>query len=368
MNPEHLPGAPATSWPETRSPAMRDDLAGHPNTPRSALASAGNAETKAIAVLGYRSALGAEVCRALAASGYEVRRAGGGPCEHRQRSPRRPDEVAPLGRAACPGSALVVVSELTLPVGALRSLRRRRQKRRLCRWADEVARLARGSGATTFVGLSSAFISGSQIHGQFGPSRAVKPPAETAGALAVEAAAERFSDLGGQSIVLRLGWPYGAGDRLTRHVIGAGSRGWQVLDGPPGTRVPTIEISDAAMAAVAALRAPAGSYDVTDGHSRTQQELTDAIAAGFGRELHPLCDRRWGNGRLFGQSRRLDVTAFRSITGWRPRVADAAEQFAELARTWRRASTRQWRRSRSPRRTPAEEWSGPSARSGNDRP
>lgn len=261
-----------------------------------------------VAVLGQESPLGAEVCRMVAASGYRLR---------------------PAGSKA---SALIIASELAVPAGPLVSRLRRRRAAQRCRQLVGAAHLARDRGAVRLVGLSSAFIFGR--HADMGSDRSWMwgAPPETAEALAVEAAAETFTELGGASVVLRLGWTYGRADRMTRRILAAGARGWQLLDGPPGIGVPTVEISDAAAAAVAALSAPQGRYYVTDGRPRTQAELTKTIQAALGRELHPLADVHWGHGPLFGSHRPIDGSEFRQVTGWRPRYPDAAERLGQLCR------------------------------------
>jgi len=192
----------------------------------------------------------------------------------------------------------------------------------------EVARQGWAGGATTLVALSSALLYGPAAD----DSRWLDPPPETAEAQAAEAAAEAFSGLGGRSVVLRLGWPYGHGDRLTWQVLRAAGKGWQLLDGPVGAFVPTVEISDAATAAVAALDMPPGSYDVTDRVPRAQWELSDALAAGLERPLFPLYDPRWGYGRLLGASPPLRGTAFAAAADWRPVHPDAAVRFYGLGR------------------------------------
>jgi len=261
-----------------------------------------------VAVLGQESPLGAEVCRMVTASGYRLRPAG--------------SET----------SALIIASELAVPAGPLVSRLRRRRAARRCRQLVSAAHLARDRGAVRLVGLSSAFLFGRHTALASDRSWTWAAPAETADALAVEAAAETFTELGGASVVLRLGWTYGRADRVTRRILAAGARGWQLLDGPPGIRVPTVEISDAAAAAVAALSAPTGLYYVTDGHPRTQGELTGTIQAGLGRQLHPLADARWGHGPLFGHHRRVDGSEFRLVTDWRPRYPDAADRLGQLCR------------------------------------
>jgi nucleoside-diphosphate-sugar epimerase len=263
-----------------------------------------------VTVLGQDSPLGAEVCRALTAGGYRPGASG----------PRMP--------------ALIIASELAVPAGPLISRHRRRRGARQCREFVRAARLARDRGASRLVGLSSAFIFGRHAHMGSDRSWLCGAPPETAQALAAEAAAEAFTELGGTSVVLRLGWTYGQADRLTRQILQTAARGWQLLDGPHDACVPMVEISDAAAAAVAALAAPPGLYYVTDGHARNQRELAQIVQDGLGRELHTLADGRWGRGRLFGSSRLVDGSPFRAVTGWRPCLPDAAEQLRHLCRTF----------------------------------
>ena len=266
-----------------------------------------------VTVLGQGSPLGAEVCRMVTASGYRLR------------------------SADFKTSALIVASELAVPAGPLLSRLRRRRAARRCRQLVGAAHLARDRGAVRLVALSSAFIFGRHADMGSDQSWTWGAPPETAEALAAEAAAETFTELGGASVVLRLGWTYGRADRVTRRILAAGARGWRLLDGPSGVCVPTVDINDAAAAAVAALSAPAGLYYVTDGHPRTQGELTEIIEAGLGRELHPLADAHWGHGRLFGYHRPVDGSRFRAVTDWRPRYPDAAERLGQLCRAPGRA-------------------------------
>lgn len=258
-------------------------------------------DSRAVTVAGTRSPLEMAVCHELSASGYR---------------PVPPGSDAPV---------LVIASELALPAGWLLSRYRRWRAARRRDQLMAAARLARERGAVRLVALSSALLCGRPS----GPWPGDAPP-EAAQALAAEAAAQAFAGLGGTAVVLRLGWTYGDTDRHTRQILAAAARGWLLLDGPPGARVPAVEISDAASAAVAALTAPAGLYYVTDGCPRAQRELADAIAAAAGRELHPLNDGAGGHGQLFGSSLPADDAEFWTVTGWRPRFPDAAERLSQL--------------------------------------
>jgi nucleoside-diphosphate-sugar epimerase len=264
-----------------------------------------------VGLIGHRSALGTRVHRELAASGNEVWLA---------------DRQLPAG------GTLVAVSQLAVPVSAFRAWRWRRRRRQRLEQAAQLGRDARARGVTTLVVLSSAMLYADDLGGWLDETSPVDPLPEAAEAEALERAAGTFAALGGHAVVLRLGWPYGDGDRLTQRLLGAARNGWQMLDRTPGRYLPMIGLGDAASAAAAALGAPPGTYNVTDCCPRTVTELDEAIAAGAGRVLHPLYDGRWTDGPLFGRSRRLAAGAFGIATGWRPAVPDAAAGFVRLAR------------------------------------
>jgi hypothetical protein len=269
-----------------------------------------------ISVAGQRSALGTTVRRALAVNHFEVHAAGA-------------DSPAPVD-AASP-SVLVMVSQPALPADGTRSAWFRYRRGRLRERAEDLARRAMTRGATSLVAVSSALLYGAGTDDRSGGALSLDPPPETVAAEATEAAARVFSGLGGRSVVLRLGWTYGERERLTRQVLDAARKGWQVLDGPAGTYLPTVEIGDAAAAVLAALNMPPGTYDVTDGQPRTQSELSEAMAEGLGRSLHPLSEAHWGHGRLLGRSRRLHGTDFTQSADWSPLFPDARERFRILS-------------------------------------
>jgi len=285
-----------------------------------------------VLLLGHRSALGASVRLRLRASGCDLclLEKGSWPALP-ARAARAGSLEAAAGDPAAP-AALVVISELGLPSGVMGSLRWRCGRGRLRRQAAELARQASRCGVTDLVVVSSALRYRPAADSWLDENAPTDCSPETAAAEAAEIAAETFSVLGGHSVILRLGWPYGGDDRLTRRVIGAAAKGWQMFDGPPDVFLPTVEITDAAASILPALSAPAGRYNVTDGHPRTQAELSEALATGAGGALHPLFDLRWGHGSLFGRSRRADGTAFTSVTGWRPAFRDSAHRLAHLSR------------------------------------
>lgn len=274
-------------------------------------------DLSAVTLVSARSALSSLTFQALISTGRAV--------HHYARLPS-------ADRGACPPSAhVVLLGEQPIPSGGMHSARLRWAAPRWRRDALMAVEAAYHCGATTVVAISSIFV-GNVKRGDIRAHSWSRARPEVAAAVAVEAAADRFTALGGNAVVIRLGWPYGAGDPTTHRIIEGAAKGWQFLDGPPEALIPTVELHDGASGIAAALQLPAGSYDLTDGCPRTQGELAAAITDGTGRALHPLFDPQWGNGRLFGHSWPADHLPFRLATDWAPRHPDAAQHLFDLCR------------------------------------
>ena len=224
------------------------------------------------------------------------------------------------------GATVVLLTVPGLP-GPYSRLRRRHVERGPAVEFEQVAMTARHSGAARLTAISTVFRyrddHGLLLH----PGSPAEPSAETASAAAAERAAHLFTRLGGDSVLLRLGWPYGRDECMTARILAAARRGWQLIDGDPAAWLAMIALPDAARAVVAALTLPAGTYNVTDGLSVTQGTLNARLAAGLGKNrLHPVGDPQWGaRGIPFGHSRRVSDTTFSDLTGWRPQMSNAAE-------------------------------------------
>jgi nucleoside-diphosphate-sugar epimerase len=185
-------------------------------------------------------------------------------------------------------------------------------------------------GAIRLIVISTVFLYGSDGGLILDPGSPIQEAAETARAADAERAARLFASLGGESVILRLGWAYGREDGITSRVLAAARRGWQLIDGEPGAWLAMIAETDAADAVLPALALPAGTYNLTDGCPVTQAAVNARLGAAAGRSLHPLNDPRWGEGILFGPSRRIIDHTFGDLTGWHPRTSPAAESLADL--------------------------------------
>jgi nucleoside-diphosphate-sugar epimerase len=158
--------------------------------------------------------------------------------------------------------------------------------------------------------------------------------------LAAEANVHRFSEAGGKGIVLRFGWFYGPGAAHSEQLFALARRHLGLALGPPGSYVSSIHVADTAVAVVAALHAPAGTFNIVDDEPLTKREYADALAHAAGTAM-------WlrGPGRatlVFGdrltsltRSLRVSNARFRAATGWAPRYPSAREGWIATAEALR---------------------------------
>lgn len=160
--------------------------------------------------------------------------------------------------------------------------------------------------------------------------------------LVAESNANRLCDAGGTAVVLRFGWFYGPGARHSEQFLALARRHIGVVMGSPDGYVSSIQMTDGGAAVAAALRAPAGTYNVVDDEPLKKRDYAAALAAAAGKRL-------WfrGPGRaalLLGhrvtsltRSLRVSNARFRSATGWAPRYPSAREGWTATAATLDRA-------------------------------
>lgn len=251
----------------------------------------------------------------------------------------RPDRLAaqlpaPAGGESSLSGATVVLVTVPRPPGLGIRLRHRLRAGALAAAFVQAVTTARKHGAVRVVVLSTVFRYDDDRGLPLQPGSPVRTAAETGPAAAAEQAARLFTSLGGDSVVLRLGWPCSPREAITRPVASATRRGWRLIDGDPAAWIAMIAELDAARAVLPALTVPPGTYNVTDGLPVTQGTLNTRLEAAQGRPLHPLDDPKWGcHGTLFGHSRKITDRTFSDLTGWRPhRVPAAATLIGMLAR------------------------------------
>jgi nucleoside-diphosphate-sugar epimerase len=137
---------------------------------------------------------------------------------------------------------------------------------------------------------------------------------------AAEAQVARFTAAGGRGVALRFGQFQSSDSTHSRALVRAARRGVSLAMGAPDGWSPQVSCDDAARAVVAALDAPAGTYDVVDGHPRTRRQIDHALAGRPLRRLPVALLRRGGeDASLFLTSCRPSGARFRDATGWAPR-------------------------------------------------
>jgi nucleoside-diphosphate-sugar epimerase len=148
--------------------------------------------------------------------------------------------------------------------------------------------------------------------------------------LAAEASAGRFCEAGGTGTVLRFGLFYGPGARHSEQLLTMARHHLGIVLGRPDGYVSSIHVTDAAAAVVAALNAPAGTFNIVDDEPLTKRDYAVAVASAAGKGMWLRGPGRTAlvlGDRLTSLTRSLRVSnrRFRSETGWAPRYPSARE-------------------------------------------
>ena len=161
--------------------------------------------------------------------------------------------------------------------------------------------------------------------------------------LDAEASARRVTEAGRVGVALRFALLYGgAEDRFTRDALKAARRGWFALPGRPDAYFSTVTHDDAARAAVAALDAPAGVYNVVDDEPLTRSALAQALGDVLSVPA-PKLPPRWlaslgPVAETIARSIRLSNRALRAATGWAPDYPSGREGWRAAAQPSANAS------------------------------
>jgi nucleoside-diphosphate-sugar epimerase len=195
------------------------------------------------------------------------------------------------------------------------------------------------TGATTFVKESVTFSypdrGDSWIDETTGPDETIARLQPT---LEGERIVGRFTAGGGRGVVLRFGSFYGPTARMVDEALRLARVRLSMVAGEPEAYVSSIHTDDVASAAVAALDAPAGIYNVVEDDPVTRREYLDVFAAAFGlRKLHPVPSwvMRLAGGsaaEVVIRSQRVTNKKLREATGWSPRYPGVREGWPAVAR------------------------------------
>jgi nucleoside-diphosphate-sugar epimerase len=276
-----------------------------------------------IIVIGATGVIGRRAVRELLAAGHRVRgvtRSASGRARLESLGARAVeadvfDEVA-LGRAL--DGADAVVNLLTHIPSAERMADP-------AAWAENdrlrteasaaIARAARAAGVRRLVQESIAFVYADGGDAWLDEDAPVAGGGVTTSALTAERNARELFD--GDAVVLRFGLFMGPDSESTLAALAAARAGASIAVGPPGAYRPTLWLEDAAAATAAALRVPAGTYNVADADPPTNAEIDAALAAAVGAEA--LRPRAPGDGPL-ARSQRVSSRRLREASGWAPRL------------------------------------------------
>jgi nucleoside-diphosphate-sugar epimerase len=159
----------------------------------------------------------------------------------------------------------------------------------------------------------------------------VRPERYARSVLDAEQSVRRFTARGGTGIVLRFGAFYGPDAVQLKDLVRAVRRGFAPLPGRAATFMSSLSHDDAAAAVVAALAAPAGTYNVTDNEPMRHRDYVDALADALGvrhPRFLPAWTARLGGpvGRMLARSQRISNRKLRSC-GWKPRYESVREGF-----------------------------------------
>src|ERR687884_816186 len=178
-----------------------------------------------------------------------------------------------------------------------------------------IARAARAAGVRRLVQESIAFVYADGGDAWLDEDAPVAGGGMTTTALTAERNARELFD--SDTVVLRFGLFMGPDSGFTTAALEAARAGASTAVGPPGAYRPIVWVDDAAAAIVAALRAPAGTFNVADADPPTNAEIDAALAAAVGVEaLRPRAPQQGPMAR----SQRVSSRRLRDASGWAPRM------------------------------------------------
>jgi UDP-glucose 4-epimerase len=189
-----------------------------------------------------------------------------------------------------------------------------------------IARAAQAAGVRRLVQESIAFVYADGGEAWLEEDAPVAGGGVASAPLVAERNARELFD--GETIVLRFGLFMGPESRSAHAAIAAARDGASIAPGPPGAYRPTVWLDDAGSAIAAALRIPAGTYNVSDTDPATNAEMDAALAAAVGVEA--LRPRPPQEGPL-SRSQRVSNRRLREASGWVPTIRAATEAWGRIA-------------------------------------
>ena len=158
----------------------------------------------------------------------------------------------------------------------------------------------------------------------------IEPARYNRSMLDAERSAESVTRRGGTGIVLRFAGFYGPDSPFALELIAQVRKGRAPIPGPPEAFFSSVTHDDAATAVVAALRLPAGIYNVADDEPLRRRPLVDALALALDvppPKFPPAWLFALGGSlmKLMARSLRISNRKLREAAGWRPHYPSARE-------------------------------------------
>jgi len=149
-----------------------------------------------------------------------------------------------------------------------------------------------------------------------------------------EAAAASVTAAGGTGVVLRFAMFMAPDSAHCQSYIRGAQRGSFTIAGSPSGYMSFVHVDDAASAVVAALDAPAGTYNVAEPDPQRRSAHREALASMAGRTeltlLPELVEPADEGLRGLARSHRISSRRLGDATGWKPRTR-AVDQWSALA-------------------------------------
>ena len=197
-----------------------------------------------------------------------------------------------------------------------------------------IATAARAEGLTRLVQESFGLIYPDRGDTWIDESMAVSPAGHAESVLDAERSASRFTGGGGTGVILRFAALYGP-DSTLAEMIRVLRKGWSPLPGDPRAYFSSLAQDDAAAAVVAALSAPAGTYNIGDDAPLRRGEWAGSLASALGLP-RPKPIPRWMSMlggpamRFMSRSERISNRKFRDATGWHPKYASVRDAWSDV--------------------------------------
>src|SRR3954463_14164792 len=189
-----------------------------------------------------------------------------------------------------------------------------------------IARAARAARAQRLVQESIAFVYADGGDAWLDEDAPVIGGGVTTTALTAERNARELFD--GDTVVLRFGLFMGPESGFTRAALDTARAGDSAAVGPPGAYRPMLWLEDAAAAVAAAMRAPAGTYNVADADPPTNAQVDAALPAAVG--VQALRPAEPPDSPL-ARSQRVSTRRLREAAGWVPRMRAGTEIWGTIA-------------------------------------